>query len=134
MDKMKKVKKKEKWQKHLPSSTGIWTPDFWTKLSQQRFEFWGRLDQKSSRFLKNLDFICSRKIPGKLASRSWSWIKRPKMTILYWNVCFMRWQNVTSVSNSDTHQFWKLHNFFSDIKTKDKLFVPRIIVLKENRF
>ena len=45
MDKMKKVEKKEKWQKKLPSSTGIWTPDFWTKISRQRFEFWGRLDQ-----------------------------------------------------------------------------------------
>ena len=38
MDKMKKVKKKEKWQKNLPSSTGIWTPDFWTKLSRQKFD------------------------------------------------------------------------------------------------
>ena len=33
--------------------------------------------------------ICSRKIPGKLASRPWFWIKRPKMTI--YNGMFVFW-------------------------------------------
>ena len=56
MDKIKKINKKRKWQNIWPSSTGIWTPDFWTKPSHTRFEFWKRLDQYSWRFFKNLDF------------------------------------------------------------------------------